>query len=73
MADLMHQFEIKKVTPINIGEFDVSFTNSSLCMVISALSVIVVFSLCLRKRTMIPGVAQSIPESAYEFIYSQGN
>ena len=70
MADLMHQFEIKKVAPINVGEFDISFTNSSLCMVISALSVIVVFSLCLRKRTMIPGVAQSIPESAYEFIYS---
>ncbi len=70
MADLMHQFEIKEIAPIKIGEFNIGFTNSSLCMVISALSIFVVFSLCLRKRTMIPGVAQNIPESAYEFIYS---
>ena len=70
MADVMHQFEIKEVAPIEVGGYDLSFTNSSLCMVISALAVITVFSLCLRKRTLIPGYAQSIPESAYEFIYN---
>lgn len=70
MADLMHQFEIKKITPIELGGYDISFTNSSLCMVISALSVVIIFALCLRKRTLIPNMAQSIPESAYEFIYN---
>ncbi len=69
MADVMHQFEIKRVAPLELGGYDVSFTNSSLCMVIAALSIIVVFSLCLRKRSLIPGVAQNIPESAYEFVY----
>ena len=69
MADVMHQFEIKEVAPLKISGFDLSFTNSSLCMILSALIVVVVFSLCLRKRTLIPSGAQNIPESAYEFIY----
>ena len=73
MADLMHQFEIKEIVPIDLGGYNVSFTNSSLFMLISALSVIIIFSLCLRKRTLIPNIAQSVPESAYEFIYNMIN
>ena len=73
MADLMHQFEIKEIVPIDLGGYNVSFTNSSLFMLISALSVIIVFALCLRKRTLIPNIAQSVPESAYEFIYNMIN
>ena len=69
MADVMHQFEIKEIVPIDFGGYNLSFTNSSLCMVLSAISVIIIFSLCLRKRTLIPGYSQNIPESAYEFIY----
>lgn len=65
----MEQFEIKKLFPIEVGGYDISFTNSSLCMILSALSVILFFSFCLRKRTLIPGVAQCMSESAYEFIY----
>ena len=66
----MEQFEIKRLIPLDINGYDVSFTNSSLCMLISALSVVVVFALCLRKKTLIPRVAQSIPESVYEFIHN---
>lgn len=69
MADPMEQFEIKRLLPLDINGYDISFTNSALCMVISALTVIVIFAFCLRKRTLVPGVAQCIPESAYEFIY----
>ncbi len=69
MSNPMEQFEIKKLIPINIGEYDISFSNSSLCMILSAVSVILIFSLCLRKRQMIPTISQSIPESLYEFIY----
>lgn len=65
----MEQFEIKELFPIKVGEYNIGFTNSSLCMVLSAVSVIAVFAFCLRKKTLIPGVAQSIPESIYEFIY----
>jgi len=66
----MEQFAIKKLLPLSINGYDVGFTNSSLCMLISAAVVIVVFSFCLRKRTIMPGVAQCIPESIYEFIRS---
>ncbi len=69
MSGPMEQFEIKKLFPIEIDGYDISFTNSSLCMIISALSVILFFSFCLRRRTLIPGVAQCVSESAYEFVY----
>ena len=70
MADVMHQFEIKTLSPLEIGCHDFSFTNSSMCMVIAVISIIAVFSLCLRKRSLIPNTAQNIPESAYEFVYN---
>ncbi len=69
MSGPMEQFEIKKIFPLEINGYDVGFTNSSLCMILSAISVILLFAFCLRKRTLIPGVAQSIPESIYEFVY----
>lgn len=70
MSGPMEQFEIKKLVPLEINGYDIGFTNSALCMVISALSVIVIFAFCLRKRTLVPGMAQTIPESIYEFIRS---
>lgn len=69
MAGLMEQFEIKAIKPLELRGYDVSFTNSSLCMVISVITIVLLFSICLRKRTIIPSLIQSIPESAYEFIY----
>lgn len=69
MASPMEQFAIKEILPINFKGYDISFTNSSLCMVISALSVIAIFAFCLRKRELMPNRAQCVPESIYEFIY----
>lgn len=66
----MEQFEIKKLVPLELNGYDIAFTNSSLCMVLSALSVVVIFAFCLRKRTLVPTMAQTIPESIYEFIRS---
>ena len=64
----MEQFEIKPLIPLNIGGVDVSFTNSSLFMVLAVVSVVLLMGICLRKRTIIPSVAQSVPEVLYEFI-----
>lgn len=55
---------------MEFANYDISFTNSSLCMVISAVFVVVLFSLCLRKRTLIPSLSQSVPEYAYEYVYN---
>lgn len=64
----MEQFEIKPLIPLNIGGVDVSFTNSSLFMVLAVVSAVLLMGICLRKRTIIPSVAQSVPEVLYEFI-----
>lgn len=68
MSNPMEQFEIKPLIPLNIGGVDVSFTNSSLFMVLAVVSAVSLMGMCLRKRTIIPSVAQSVPEVLYEFI-----
>lgn len=68
MSNPMEQFEIKPLIPLNIGGVDVSFTNSSLFLVLAVVSAVLLMGICLRKRTIIPSVAQSVPEVLYEFI-----
>ncbi len=64
--DPMHQFQIKRLVPMEIGGYDISFTNASLWMVI----VVCVASLVLLMGStrIVPGRLQSIGELAYEFI-----
>lgn len=70
MASPLEQFTIKTIIPINIGEYNISFTNSSLFMVITVLSVVSLFLFCLRKRTIVPSISQSVAETTYEFIHN---
>ena len=70
MANPMEQFEIKPLVNLELGGFDISFTNSSLCMVSAVVAASLIFGFCLRKRTIVPGVAQSIPEGIYSFIHN---
>ncbi len=68
MANPMEQFEIKPLIPLEINGVNVAFTNSALFMVLAVISVVVLMGFCLRKRTIIPSVSQSVPEVLYEFI-----
>ncbi len=62
------QFKIKEIFDgPNIGPLDLSFTNSSLWMVISAIGIILFFGLTARGK-LIPGRLQSIGEMSHEFI-----
>lgn len=70
MASPLEQFTIKPIIPIHIGGYDISFTNSALFMVITVSAIVLLFGLCLRKRTVIPSVSQSIPEALYDFIHN---
>lgn len=70
MANPMEQFIIKPIIPIKIGGYDISFTNSALFMVLTVVVSSLLFAVCLRRRTIVPSVSQSIPESIYEFISS---
>lgn len=68
MASPLEQFQIKTIIPLNVKGYDISFTNSSLFMVLTTISIILLFSVCLRKRTVIPSLTQSVPEAMYEFV-----
>jgi len=68
MADPLKQFEIKQIIPLEIAGYDVSFTNSTLWMMIALATSIVFFMIATRKPKMIPGRAQVFAESMYEFI-----
>ena len=66
--DPMHQFEIKTLFPMQFGNIDASFTNSSLFMVIATAAVIGLMLTGINRRAMVPGRLQSIVELSYEFI-----
>jgi F-type H+-transporting ATPase subunit a len=65
--DPISQFEIHKLIELKIGKFDLSFTNSSLMMVVAVVC-ICVWLLLSTKRSLIPGRAQSVAEVSYEFV-----
>ena len=68
MSSPVEQFEIKRIVPFEINGTDLSFTNSSLCMFITVAVIVLSMSLCLRKRNIVPTMAQTIPEAVYSFI-----
>jgi F-type H+-transporting ATPase subunit a len=64
----LHQFEIQHIVPIRIGDLDLSFTNSSLFMVISAILVTAFLVGGMRGARLVPGRLQSTAEILYEFV-----
>ncbi|WP_048645993.1 F0F1 ATP synthase subunit A [Nitratireductor soli] len=68
--DPIHQFQISKWIPIEIGGLDFSFTNSSAFMVATVAAAGAFLFLTTSSRGLVPGRLQSISEMAYEFIAS---
>ncbi|MCH8918942.1 MAG: F0F1 ATP synthase subunit A [Alphaproteobacteria bacterium] len=68
MASPLKQFEIKSIAPMEVGGIDVSFTNSSLFMVIAITAITAFLVLGMRKRALVPGRWQSLAELSYEFV-----
>jgi F-type H+-transporting ATPase subunit a len=66
--DPIHQFQISKLIPIEIGGLDFSFTNSSLFMVATAIGAGAFLYLTTSSRGLIPSRAQSVSEMSYEFV-----
>jgi F-type H+-transporting ATPase subunit a len=64
----MHQFEIKRIIPIELFGYDVSFTNASLFMVIAVVLIAGFLILAMGRRALVPGRLQSIAELSYEYI-----
>ena len=65
----MHQFEVYRIGPeINLGTVNLSFTNASLFMVISAITILFLLFLGTKKKLLIPSKMQFITEISYTFI-----
>jgi len=64
----LKQFEIHTLIDISAGDTNLSFTNSSLWMVIVTLAILLLLAIGMRRGSMVPGRLQSIAELAYEFI-----
>jgi F-type H+-transporting ATPase subunit a len=67
-ANPLDQFILKPIVDLQVGGVDVSFTNSSLYMVIAVSAIILFLTLSMRSRALVPGRWQSLAESVYEFI-----
>ncbi|PLX36216.1 MAG: F0F1 ATP synthase subunit A [Hyphomicrobiales bacterium] len=66
--DPIHQFQISKWVPIEVGGVDFSFTNSSFFMVATVAVASLFLILSTSGRGLVPGRWQSMAEMAYEFV-----
>ena len=65
----MHQFIVYRIGPeISLGNIDISFTNASLFMIISALAIIGVFFAGTRRKAVIPTKIQLLTELSYTLV-----
>ena len=68
-ANPMHQFQVYRLGPeIKLGNVDLSFTNASFFMLISALSICLFLYFGSKHKSIIPGRLQLITELFYNFI-----
>jgi len=65
----MHQFNVHKIGPeIKINGIDLSFTNASLFMLLSAIFILLFLLFGTKEKKIIPGKIQLISEMLYSFI-----
>jgi len=65
----MHQFEVYRIGPeIKLGSVDISFTNASLFMVISSITILLIFNIGSKKNSLIPNKMQLLSELSYTFV-----
>ncbi|MEQ9350633.1 MAG: F0F1 ATP synthase subunit A, partial [Alphaproteobacteria bacterium] len=64
----MTQFEIKEIIPVELGSFDLSFTNSALFSAIAASVACLLLIGGIGRRAMVPGRVQMIVELLYGFV-----
>ena len=69
ISNPMHQFEVYRIGPeIKLGVVDLSFTNASLFMAISALTILLLLFFGTKKKLLIPSKLQLVTEMSYMFI-----
>lgn len=64
----LHQFTVKTLVPIDLNGVNLSFTNSSLFMVLSVVLGGAFLWMLVRQRALVPSTGQSMAESLFGFI-----
>lgn len=64
----LSQFEIKPLIDLKFANYDLSFTNSSLFMLLTIVAAYLLFTIPMRNSSLIPNRGQNICELMYEFI-----
>lgn len=68
IANPMEQFEIVRTVPLEAFGYDISFTNSSLWMLISLVVVSLFLAIGTARPKLIPGRWQAATEATYDFV-----
>jgi F-type H+-transporting ATPase subunit a len=69
MGDPIHQFQLKHFFTLgHIGPYEIVFTNSSLFMLIALVLTAALMLIPTRRRSLVPGRAQSVAEISYESV-----
>lgn len=66
--DPIHQFQVSRWIPIDVGGVDLSFTNVSAFMVLTVVTASAFLFLTSAGRGIVPTRLQSVSEMAYEFV-----
>ena len=64
----LEQFEITPLIKINSGSLDLSFTNSSLAMIVTVAFITLFLTVTVDSRSIVPSRLQLISEMCYNFI-----
>lgn len=64
----LEQFVIKPLIDINVGGYDISFTQSALWMGIAVVTATLLMTLSMRGKAIVPGRWQNVSEMFYEFV-----
>lgn len=61
----LDQFRVHKLIDMQVGSYDLSFTNSALAILMAAVIIICFFSYAFRRNSLVPSYSQAIGEKLY--------
>jgi F-type H+-transporting ATPase subunit a len=68
VANPMEQFAVKTIKPLEVAGYDVSFTNSSLWMLIALVAISAFLFIGTARPQLVPGRMQAATEYLYDFV-----
>ncbi|MBI1214254.1 MAG: F0F1 ATP synthase subunit A [Alphaproteobacteria bacterium] len=69
MENPLEQFVVRPLIHLNAGGYDLSFTQSSLIMMIGIALITAMMVLSMRPKALVPGRWQSLTETLHDFIF----